>query len=518
MYISGSDDKRQQPILKSDGSQDEPNKSRSVWRRDYARLVHSPSFRRLQGKTQLFPSYENDFFRNRLTHSIEVAQIAKSIALKLNIDISEQMKNASLSNDEIQGLLLNTDLVEFAALAHDLGHPPFGHQGEEALDECMLDDGGFEGNAQTLRILTRLEKRDFNSLYKHTYGFNPEDDSDERIGLNLTFRTLASVLKYDQSIPIRREEREHLHKELRKSGKTDSDSIQPVKGYYYTEKVIVDNIKKYVTNDKWESYVSNLESGSNRLKFKTIECQIMDIADDIAYSTYDLEDGFKAGFYTPLDLVKLDQEIIDGVINRVGKSISDIIDNEKNIIIEDQKTPFNKEFIISILRTVFKRLYSTYDGDKHNNIEEAYEYSKDICENGYSRTRLTSVLIDSYINAISIDTSGEIPAFWKLKMQNIPRIQIEILKRLTYEYQINSPKLKIAEYRGKDIVTNVFKALENGRGHELLPLDFRRLYNITIKGRKRLICDFIAGMTDRYLVEFYSRLFSEDPETIFKPI
>jgi dGTPase len=126
---------------------------RSPFRRDYARLVHSPSFRRLQGKTQLFPGLESDFFRNRLTHSFEVAQIAKSITLFLN------NSNEFLRTNEY---VIDTDLVEFAGLAHDLGHPPFGHKGEKALNECMQDSGGFEGNAQTLRVLTRIEKKKIN--------------------------------------------------------------------------------------------------------------------------------------------------------------------------------------------------------------------------------------------------------------------------------------------------------------------------------------------------------------------
>ena len=108
---------------------------RCAFRRDYARLLHCPAFRRLQGKTQLFPSVEHDFFRNRLTHSLEVAQIAKSIALRLNHHHSYFVDNP-----------IDLDLVETAALAHDLGHPPFGHDGERALDDCMKKRGGFEGN------------------------------------------------------------------------------------------------------------------------------------------------------------------------------------------------------------------------------------------------------------------------------------------------------------------------------------------------------------------------------------
>lgn len=123
---------------------------RSPWRQDYARLIHAPCFRRLQGKTQVFPGHESDFYRNRLTHSLEVAQIAKSIAIRLNATASEFAKPQNK---------IEPDLVEFAGLAHDLGHPPFGHNGEEALDECMRDHGGFEGNAQSLRIIAHLEKK-----------------------------------------------------------------------------------------------------------------------------------------------------------------------------------------------------------------------------------------------------------------------------------------------------------------------------------------------------------------------
>ena len=127
-------------------AQPKDNDPRDAFRRDLARLIHAPSFRRLQGKTQLFPSDENDFFRNRLTHSLEVAQIATGIAMHLNA--------TRLKRDPV-----NEHLVHFAALAHDIGHPPFGHNGEATLDEEMKDEGGCEGNAQTLRIIARLEKK-----------------------------------------------------------------------------------------------------------------------------------------------------------------------------------------------------------------------------------------------------------------------------------------------------------------------------------------------------------------------
>lgn len=142
-----TDDDRQRVMPEADpGAQS----GRTAFRRDFGRLLHSPSFRRLQGKTQLFPGHESDFFRNRLTHSLEVAQVAKGVALRLNA------LEPCFHDDPI-----DTDLVELAALAHDLGHPPFGHNGERALDDCMKRTGGFEGKAQTLRLLTVIEKRCF---------------------------------------------------------------------------------------------------------------------------------------------------------------------------------------------------------------------------------------------------------------------------------------------------------------------------------------------------------------------
>jgi len=217
-------------------------KYRSAARRDSARLTHSPAFRRLQGKTQLFPGVESDYFRNRLTHSLEVGQIAKSIAIRLN---DEKLKGKTADS-------LDVDLVEFAGWCHDLGHPPFGHQGEEALDIKMRDLGGFEGNAQTLRIISRLEKRQHSAA--DGSGID-EGGNDRRLGLNLSARSLAAILKYDEEIPLQSSDRE--------------DPGEVAKGYYHTDRETVRWIKRKVVP-------------GYRGKLKTIECQIMDLADDIA--------------------------------------------------------------------------------------------------------------------------------------------------------------------------------------------------------------------------------------------
>ncbi|MGH7908693.1 MAG: deoxyguanosinetriphosphate triphosphohydrolase family protein [Thermodesulfobacteriota bacterium] len=205
---SPNDKFRRVPIPDKLGLSREP--FRTDWRRDYARIIHSASFRRLQGKTQLFPYFESDFFRNRLTHSLEVAQIAKSIAIRINNTV-EFFKNAEFNTEP--------DVPEIAGLAHDLGHPPFGHNGEKALDDYMKPYGGFEGNAQTFRILTKIEKRQ-KKANSSEYGIGKDGD-DRRLGLNLTYRTLAAILKYDRSIPKKRKKDDEL-----------------VKGYYHSEESI----------------------------------------------------------------------------------------------------------------------------------------------------------------------------------------------------------------------------------------------------------------------------------------
>ncbi|WP_255467346.1 MULTISPECIES: deoxyguanosinetriphosphate triphosphohydrolase [Aeromicrobium] len=194
---------------------------RSSFERDRARIVHSSALRRLAGKTQVMGAGTDDFVRNRLTHSLEVAQVARELGKSLGCD---------------------PEIVDSAALAHDLGHPPFGHNGEIALDQVAASIGGFEGNAQTLRILTRLEAKTF----------SPQGQS---VGLNLTRATLAACVKY----PWRRGERDTV-----KFGVYDDDV--PVFEWLGTQ---------------------------GRL---TIEAQVMDLSDDIAYSVHDVEDGVVGGW------------------------------------------------------------------------------------------------------------------------------------------------------------------------------------------------------------------------------
>ena len=481
---SPEDEKRVASLPRKSGSDDE-SLYRTNYRRDYGRLIHSPSFRRLQGKTQLFPWAESDFFRNRLTHSMEVAQIAKMIAIKLN-------KTHPFFNRE--GFQIDTDIIEFSGLAHDLGHPPFGHTGEKILDQLMKKHGGFEGNAQTLRLLAKVEKRQMN----HSEPVN-EDGNDERCGLNLTYRTLSSILKYNQEIPYERQEYEKL-----------------VKGYYCSEKEIVKNIIKSVTG--FENYTE---------EFKTIECQIMDIADDIAYSTYDLEDAFKAKFICPLDCLSIPDELAE----QIGKKVS-----------ENLNKSYSKEMVREVLYKIFAgvcqpktvdyellaEICKPVDGKYDKTTIDmyltrmasiAYNASLNLQNNGYVRTKFSSELVGIFIKGVKVDPNDELPALSKVYLENETREQVEVLKHFAFRSLIVSPRLNIVAKRGYEIVEKIFDTLvmeDDGIG--LLPDDYKYLVQrINVKEKHRVICDFIAGMTDRYAIEFYGRLTSENPETIFKP-
>jgi dGTPase len=224
-----------------------PSSNRSAFRRDCDRVIHSNAFRRLKHKTQVFVFHEGDHYRTRLTHSLEVAQIARAIARQLGLD---------------------EDLTETLALAHDLGHPPFGHAGERALDACLREHGGFDHNAQTLRVLTALE---------HRY---PDFD-----GLNLTWETLEGVVKHNGPLTDRKG--------------------QPLPRY--AERGVPIGIVEFSARFDLELW-----------SFASLEAQVAALADDIAYDAHDIDDGLRAGLFRVDDLrdVPLTAEIIEGIARR----------------------------------------------------------------------------------------------------------------------------------------------------------------------------------------------------------
>lgn len=444
---------------------------RTAARHDYARLVHSACWRRMQGKTQLFPGVDSEFFRNRLTHSLEVAQIAKSIALKLNHE-------KSLRDTSGHVWQVDPDLVEFAGLAHDLGHPPFGHEGEHALDNLMKPYGGFEGNAQTLRILSNLEEK--------IRAANPESS----LGLNLTLRSLAAVLKYDRKIPRTRKK---------------VDSLK--KGYYAEEADLVGAVRTGVSQD------GPIKDG----KFKTLECTIMDLADDIAYSTYDFEDSMKAGFRTPIDLIGVSDDIMTRVIRSTNKSLS-----EEGF----DKTDYQEVTTVLTELVNYSGLYdevpsSSGDPDARGIVKVSrtvLDAARATSDMSWLRTRFTSRLINCFVNAVQVNVNSKNPPLSKAYLNRPIRLQVELLKHLNFETMIRSHRLRIVAHRGRDIVHTIFSAII--KNPDLLPDKQLNIYSKLKEKQKKMrcVCDFIACMTDKEAVDFYARLRSERHTTIFKPV
>lgn len=457
---------------------------RSDFRRDYGRLLHSSAFRRLQGKTQLFPGDDSDFFRNRLTHSLEVAQIAHCIAKKLNREFP--------FFDETGAGPIDTDLVEFAALAHDLGHPPFGHNGEHALNNLMAQSGGFEGNAQTLRIVTCLSRKKIVA---------DQDGVENSIGLDVTKRAICAILKYDKEIPLSvplAATQKPATLPRRRQGEKE---YEVVKGYYSFEAEIVAKAKQAVLN----GYC--LDGGK---KFRTLECSIMDVSDDIAYSTYDLEDAFKAGFLSPLDLLGAGEDVYTELYEKVNKAL------DKEVYPRRSKSEIRKT-----LRTLVELIphAKIQSSDDAITIAKNARLMKASVSVNLARTDFTSKLIARFADAVELIQDTACPALSIARLPERERLEVEILKNLTYILTIRSHRLRIVETRGQEIVRTIFTSIQETPA--LMPDDFWQLHKDAegdSQAQDRIVCDFVAGMTDRYAVEFYARLKSEEHRTIFKPM
>jgi dGTPase len=267
-----------------------PAKSRSAFRRDCDRVIHSTAFRRLKYKTQVFVFHEGDHYRTRLTHSLEVAQIARALARQLGLD---------------------EDLTETLALAHDLGHPPFGHAGERALDSCLQGHGGFDHNAQALRVVTSLE---------HRY---PDFD-----GLNLTWESLEGIVKHNGPL---------------------TDKYGKPAGRY-RERGVPLGISEF--DRAWD-----LELWS----YASLEAQVAAISDDIAYDAHDIDDGLRAGLFTVDDLKVM--PLTSGMIADIATRYPDLDDDRRG-------AELVRELISYLIEAVFSESRRRLEAARPKSVEE----------------------------------------------------------------------------------------------------------------------------------------------------
>jgi dGTPase len=272
-----------------------PAKSRSPFRRDCDRVIHSTAFRRLKYKTQVFVFHEGDHYRTRLTHTLEVAQIARALARQLGLD---------------------EDLTETLALAHDLGHPPFGHAGERALDSCLQAHGGFDHNAQTLRVVTSLE---------HRY---PDFD-----GLNLTWESLEGIVKHNGPLVDRR-------------GKAVGR---------YRNRGVPPGISEY-------DRIHDLELWS----FASLEAQIAALADDIAYDAHDIDDGLRAGLFNVDDL---------NVMPLTADMIADIAKRHPGLDDSRRGAELVRELIAYLIGAVFSETRKRLDAAKPQSADDVRNHA-----------------------------------------------------------------------------------------------------------------------------------------------
>ena len=351
------------------------SQTRSEFQRDRDRILHSAAFRRLKHKTQVFVSNEGDHYRTRLTHSLEVSQIARSISKIFN---------------------LNEDLTETLSLSHDIGHPPFGHAGEDALSECMVSHEGFDHNDQAIRIVHLLEKKYFDFE-----------------GLNLTWETLEGLVKHN--------------------GPMTKDVPKTIEAL-----------------DKEFDLKLN--------EFSSIEAQIASIADDIAYNNHDLDDGLRAGFFSYDDLVELPM-------------IGEIIKN-------------------------FPKNYNSYDMQRINN-----EITR----------KSTSIMITDVINTISENVKkSKVRCNEDVRLNNEKiadfsdktKEEVKYIRSFLSMKMYNHDKVKAMTSNAHQVISSLFKLFIE-QDEKFIKEHMKQI--ISDEDKPRAVCDFIAGMTDNYAQNFYSK-------------
>ncbi len=351
------------------------NDLRNDFQRDRDRIIHSTAFRRLKHKTQVFVNTSGDHFRTRITHSLEVSQIARTLSKYFN---------------------LNEDLSETLSLAHDLGHTPFGHAGEEALNDCMKNYGGFDHNIQTLRIVTILENR--------YYDFK---------GLNLSIETIDGLIKHNG----------------------------PVEDVTNLNRILGNNFFKKKINFSLNS---------------SLEAQIASISDDIAYNSHDLEDGLKSNLFDLNHLTNI--PVLNKIILKHKKKLKRY---SIDLVIRQIIRETINQMVSDVISTTKKNIRS----HKIKNLNDIY------------RTKKQLVAFSQHMQIFD----KKIKSFLKQKM---------------YFHK----KVKFKTNYGRKIITRLFSQIKKN------PKKYINIKKYSNSNIERIICDYIAGMTDRYAINLYNQL------------
>ena len=355
-----------------------PPKKRTEFQRDRERIIHSTAFRRLEYKTQVFVNHEGDMYRTRLTHTIEVAQISRAVARALRI---------------------NEDLTEAISLSHDLGHTPFGHAGQDILNECMKSFGGFEHNIQSLRIVDKLE-----NVYPNFSG------------LNLCFETREGILK--------------------KCNKARAEKIGDI-----------------------ANRILNKEQSS-------LEAQVTNLCDEIAYNNHDIQDGIRAK--------KIFLEQLEEV---------PIFENQMEITLEQYPKLSKSKIVNETVRRIINLLVTDLISNSEKNILEQ-----------------------------NIETPMDVKNCDRQIVEFSEKIKIEsmTLKRFLHKNLYQHPDVKMMTDKAVNVISNLFEAYLNDIN--LLPKEYLKynLEKINNKSKERVISDYIAGMTDRFALEEYKKLYGDN--------
>ncbi|MEW6389979.1 MAG: deoxyguanosinetriphosphate triphosphohydrolase [Pseudomonadota bacterium] len=365
---------------------EDESRTRTPFARDRDRIIHTSAFRRLKEKTQVFVAHEGDNFRTRLTHSLEVAQVARSLATALGLD---------------------SDLAETIALGHDLGHPPFGHAGEDELEIQMRDYGGFDHNVQTFRVVTELEHRypDF-------------------LGLNLTWETLEGIIKHNGPV-------------TNKLGKPSWKAISKYDNEYE------------LGLDSWAS----------------AEAQVAALADDIAYNNHDVDDGVTAGLFTLDEL--MDVPLIGPILFAVKSERPDL----------DPR--------LTHLEAVRRMIGAMVD---------------DVMGETLQRAAASGVQSADDVRALD----HALVAFSPDMAEDLARLRSFLYERMYRHWRVNRTRSQARRILGEMFALFL-------KEPEVLPTYwFAKSQNRDEAGRARVVCDYIAGMTDRFAIEEHRKLFHLD--------